>query len=53
MIQGMQVPEFHITPDPAKLLVTHVTVSDLLNAVDRSNLIQSPGLLTHDHKLLP
>jgi multidrug efflux pump subunit AcrB len=51
LIQGMDVPEFHITPDPAKLLVTHVTVSDLLNAVDRSNLIQSPGLLTHDHQL--
>ncbi|HUX11360.1 MAG TPA: efflux RND transporter permease subunit, partial [Terriglobia bacterium] len=51
VIQGMDVPEFHITPDPAKLLVTHVTVSDLLSAVNRSNLIQSPGLLTHDHKL--
>jgi len=51
VIQGMDVPEFHITPDPAKLLVTHLTVSDLLSAVDRSNLIQSPGLLTHDHKL--
>ncbi len=51
VIQGMQVPEFHITPDPAKLLVTHVTVSDLLNAVDSSNLIQSPGLLDHDHQL--
>ncbi|HUZ46169.1 MAG TPA: efflux RND transporter permease subunit [Terriglobia bacterium] len=51
VIQGMQVPEFHITPDPAKLLVTHLTISDLLGAVDRSNLIQSPGLLTHDHQL--
>jgi len=51
VIQGMDVPEFHITPDPAKLLVTHVTISDLLSAVDRSNLIQSPGLLTRDHKL--
>ena len=51
LIQGMQVPEFHIAPDPAKLLVTHVTVSDILNAVDRSNLIQSPGLLTRDHQL--
>jgi multidrug efflux pump subunit AcrB len=51
VIQGMEVPEFHIQPDPAKLLVTHLTVSDLLNAVDRSNLIQSPGLLDHDHEL--
>ncbi len=51
LIQGMDVPEFHITPDPAKLLVTHITVSDILNAVDHANLIQSPGLLTRDHQL--
>jgi multidrug efflux pump subunit AcrB len=51
LIQAMQVPEFHITPDPAKLLVTHVTISNLLNAVDSSNLIESPGLLAHNHML--
>jgi multidrug efflux pump subunit AcrB len=51
LIQGMQVPEFHVEPDPAKLLVTHLTVSDILNALDRSNLIASPGLLTQDHQL--
>jgi multidrug efflux pump subunit AcrB len=51
LIQGMEVPEFHITPDPAKLLVTHLTVSDLLSAVDRSNLIESPGLMPHNHEL--
>jgi len=51
LIQGTQVPEFDITPNPSKLLVTNTTVSDLLNAVDRANLIQSPGLLTRDHQL--
>ncbi len=51
LIQGMQVPEFHVLPDPAKMLVTRLTIPDILNALDRSNLIQSPGLLTHDHKL--
>jgi multidrug efflux pump subunit AcrB len=51
VIQGMQVPEFHITPDPAKLLVTKVNVSSLLSAVDRSNLIESPGLLARNHQL--
>ena len=51
LVQGTEVPEFHITPDPAKLLATRVTISDLLSAVDRSNLIQSPGLLSHDHQL--
>ncbi|TAM83091.1 MAG: efflux RND transporter permease subunit [Acidobacteria bacterium] len=51
LVQGTEVPEFHITPDPAKLLATRVTVSDLLSAVDRSNLIQSPGLQERDHQL--
>lgn len=51
VIQGMDVPEFHVQPDPAKMLVTHLTVSDLLNAVNSANLIQSPGLLDHDHEL--
>ncbi len=51
VIQGMQVPEFHITPDPAKLLVTKTTISDLLSAVNRSNLIESPGLLARNHQL--
>ena len=51
LIQAMQVPEFHITPDPAKLLVTHLTILDLADAVDRSNLIHSPGLFDHDHEL--
>jgi multidrug efflux pump subunit AcrB len=51
LVQGMQEPEFHIQPDPAKLLATRVTISDLVNAVNSSNLIQSPGLLDHNHKL--
>lgn len=51
LVQGTEVPEFHITPDPAKLLATRVTISDLLSAVDRSNLIESPGLLSHAHQL--
>ncbi len=51
LIQGDRVPEFLIAPDPAKLLVTHVTVSDILSAVESSNLIQSPGLLERNHQL--
>jgi multidrug efflux pump subunit AcrB len=51
LIQGTRVPEFHIVPDPAKLQVTGVTVSDILSAVDNSNLIQSPGLMTQNHQL--
>ena len=51
IIQGGQEPEFHITPDPAKLLATGVTVSDILDAVRHTNLIDSPGLLERNHQL--
>ncbi|MDE3180138.1 MAG: efflux RND transporter permease subunit, partial [Acidobacteriota bacterium] len=51
LIQGDQVPEFQITPSPAKLLVTKVTISDILNSVGSSNLIQSPGLMARNHQL--
>jgi CzcA family heavy metal efflux pump len=52
VVQGGQEPEFHIVPDPAKLLATNVTVTDLLEAVRRTNLIDSPGLYEHDHQLV-
>jgi multidrug efflux pump subunit AcrB len=40
-----------IIPDPAKLLATGVTVSDILEAVRRTNLVDSPGLLERNHQL--
>jgi len=51
IVQGGQEPEFHITPDPSKLLTASVTVSDILDAVRRTNLIDSPGLLERNHEL--
>jgi multidrug efflux pump subunit AcrB len=51
VVQGGQEPEFHITPDPAKLLTAGVTVTDILDAVRRTNLVDSPGLLERNHQL--
>jgi len=51
LVQGGQEPEFHIVPDPAKLLTASVTVNDILDAVRRTNLIDSPGLLQQNHQL--
>ena len=51
IIQGGQEPEFHITPDPAKLLTANVTVQDILDAVQKTNLIDSPGLIEKNHQL--
>src|SRR5437016_10697973 len=51
MVQGGQEPEFHIEPDPAKLLTAGVTVTDILDAMKRTNLIDSPGLFERNHQL--
>src|SRR5579875_3754398 len=51
LIQGGDIPEFHIVPDPAKLRIASVSVSDILAAVDRSNIITSPGLFPRNHQL--
>jgi CzcA family heavy metal efflux pump len=52
LVQGGRVPEFHVIPDPAKLLSTGITVTDILEAVRRTNLIDSPGLFESDHQLV-
>jgi multidrug efflux pump subunit AcrB len=51
LVQGGQEPEFHIMVDPARMLRTQVSVMDILNAVNRTNIIDSPGLLTQKHQL--
>ena len=51
VIQGGQVPEFQIVPDAAKMRVTGVDVSAILGAVDKSNIIDSPGLFERNHEL--
>ena len=50
-VQGGQEPEFQVTPDPAKMLAASVTVNDLLDAVRRTNIIASPGLIDQQHQL--
>src|SRR5205085_6742820 len=52
IVQGGAQPEFQITPDPAKLLEASVTVTDILNAVKQTNLIDSPGLFERNHQLV-
>src|SRR5712692_2567649 len=52
IIQGGRVPEFQVTPDPARLHAAGITVPDILEAIKRTNLIDSPGLIEHDHQLV-
>jgi multidrug efflux pump subunit AcrB len=51
VVQGGQQPEFHIVPDTARMLRSRVTLQDVLDAVNHTNLIDSPGLLTRNHQL--
>ncbi len=52
LVQGGRVPEFQVTPNPARLQAAGITVGDILDAIRRTNLIDSPGLLEHEHQLV-
>src|SRR5215510_5161128 len=51
LVQGGQQPEFHVNLDPAKMLRSQVSVADVLAAINRTNVIDSPGLMTRNHQL--
>lgn len=51
LVQGGQRPEFHVTVDPAQMLRARVAISDIVGAVNRTNVIESPGLLNRNHQL--
>jgi CzcA family heavy metal efflux pump len=52
VVQGGQVPEFHLVPNMARMEASGVTLLDLVNAVQASNTIDSPGLYDADHQLV-
>lgn len=51
-VQGGKVPEFHIVPNMARMQTAGVTILDLANAVQASNIIDSPGLYEANHQLI-
>ena len=51
IVQGGQTPEFQVTPDTSKMLRAHVTVQDILDAANHTNIVDSPGLLSRNHQL--
>ena len=51
-VQGGKVPEFHIVPNMARMQTAGVTILDLVNAVQTSNIIDSPGLYQANHQLI-
>ena len=51
-VQGDKVPEFHVIPNPALLQSAGVTILDLVNAIQASNIVDSPGLYEANHQLI-
>ena len=51
-VQGGKVPEYHVVPDLARLQSSGVTILDLVNAIQASNIIDSPGLYEENHQLI-
>src|SRR5690349_19411109 len=52
LVQGGDEPEYLITPNPSRLLSASVTVQDILNAVAKTNMVDSPGLIQENHQLV-
>src|SRR5690349_6166006 len=51
LIQGGQRPEFHAIVDPAQMLRAKTSIADIVTAVNRANIVDSPGLLNRNHQL--
>jgi multidrug efflux pump subunit AcrB len=51
IVQGGHRPEFHVVVDPARMLRAKTSVADILNAVNQTNIVDSPGLLSRNHQL--
>src|ERR1700732_3315807 len=49
--QGGQEREVQVVPDVARMQRSKVTLQDILDAVNHTNLIDSPGLLSQNHQL--
>ncbi len=52
VVQGGQVPEFHVVPNLALMQTAGVTITDLVNAIQASNIVDSPGLYEANHELI-
>jgi CzcA family heavy metal efflux pump len=52
VVQGERIPDFEVTPEPSKLVAAGATVSDVLNAIQLTNIVDSPGLVQTQHELV-
>jgi multidrug efflux pump subunit AcrB len=50
-VAGGQTREFHVTVDPARLVARGVSLEQVVDAVNKANIIASPGLVEENHQL--
>src|SRR5215475_1498788 len=51
LVQGGQRPEFHVVVDPAAMLRAKTSIGDIVNAINKANVVDSPGLISRNHQL--
>ena len=51
-VQGSEIPEFHVVPNLAAMQNAGVTITDLVNAIQASDIVESPGLYEANHQLV-
>ena len=51
LVQGGQEPEFHVVVEPSRMLRAGVSVAEVVDAINRTNVIESPGMLDRNHQL--
>ncbi|HET6957044.1 MAG TPA: efflux RND transporter permease subunit [Vicinamibacterales bacterium] len=51
LVQGGSRPEFHVTVDPGQMLRAKTSIADIVGAINRTNVIDSPGLMNRNHQL--
>jgi CzcA family heavy metal efflux pump len=52
VVQGEQIPNYEVVPSPEKLVQAGATVTDVLTAIQNTNLVDSPGLFQTQHELV-
>src|ERR1700721_2747286 len=52
VVQGGNVPEFHVIPNLARMQSAGVSLLHLVNGIQASNIIDSPGLYEANHQLI-
>ncbi len=50
-VAGGQTREFHVTVDPERLVARGVALEQVVDAVNKANIIASPGLVEENHQL--